>query len=500
MNRLIHSNSLYLQQHAANPVHWWPWCEEAWNLAKAQNKLVIVSIGYSACHWCHVMEHEVFEDMTCADAMNQDFISIKVDREQHPQVDATFMDALHLMGKQGGWPLNMVVTPEGVPIYGGTYIPKPHWLSMLRDLHQIYHTHPASVDEFAQKIKDALQAYYTQGSSLPSDVWNLLEDVLVKWSRRWDHTSGGDQRAPKFPIADEYMLMIMLASAESREDFSQHAQRTLQRIYAGGIFDAVGGGLSRYCVDEHWHIPHFEKMLYDNARMLGIFAQAYRCFRADEFAWAAREIWDFLSREMKHTNGHFCASIDADSPGGEGAFYVWSQEEWEAICDDNASRWSVVFGIGKHAHWEHGNHVLFRRDSWSKHAESLNMSATELKQAWETQRAKLWEHRNRRQAPAIDQKCVLSWNAILVSSLVDVFSALGDEAYLRQAESLFDVLWQSVKSEGTMSIKTDAQSEELLEDYANLARAALSLFYATGLESWANRAMALVQHACAIFD
>ena len=356
-NALIHESSPYLRQHAYNPVDWQPWSEAVWEEARATDKLVIVSIGYSACHWCHVMEHETFEDSAAAAFMNEHFVSIKVDREERPDVDGVYMTAVQLMTQRGGWPLNAICLPDGRPIYGGTYFPRERWLQALSSILKTRAEKPERVLEYAEQLTAGVQqaelvdvpplegakAWGTPDAYGPADAL-LLDDGIDRWRQLWDTRWGGNDRAPKFPIPTNLDFLLHYGTVRGDQAALDHALNTLLHMERGGIHDHIGGGFARYSVDEKWHIPHFEKMLYDNAQLAGTFARAWQALPeapASERAalqQAALGIVDFVQREWSHASGGFYSALDADSDGVEGKYYVWTAEELRAVLTEEEYR------------------------------------------------------------------------------------------------------------------------------------------------------------------
>ena len=361
-NALSRSTSPYLLQHQHNPVDWLPWGNEAWAQAKSEGKLVIVSVGYSACHWCHVMEHETFEDQEAAAFMNAHFVSIKVDREERPDVDQVYMDAVQLMTKRGGWPLNCVALPDGRPIWGGTYFPKERWLAGLNAVLEVWREEPAKVEAYAEQLAQAVAAMDDAGGGkldgalvanegqddLVQRVDQQVMDGLANWSRAWDPVHGGTVGAPKFPLPCQIDFLLRVGDGadwmsgwENRA--GEQARRTLRAMERGGIHDHVGGGFSRYSVDERWHVPHFEKMLYDNAQLLGSLADAWVRTPHPALEVAAEGIVRFLERELDDPSGGFKSAMDADSDGAEGTYYVWREAELDAALPEEELRDTVSY-------------------------------------------------------------------------------------------------------------------------------------------------------------
>jgi uncharacterized protein YyaL (SSP411 family) len=412
MNHLKGSGSLYLQQHADNPVHWWPWCEEAWIYAEKTQKPVIISIGYSACHWCHVMEKEVFEKQDSADLMNAHFISIKVDREEHPHVDQLYMNAVQLMGKQGGWPLNVICLPDGRPVFGGSYFPLQQWIRLLLDVKNIMLEQRDKVESYANEMHEALlalEAQYTASNETQKVNFQKLEN----WAKSQDLILGGGRFSPKFPMPCIINLGLKLGP-ESNPTFHTWSLTTLSQMSKGGILDVVGGGFCRYSIDAHWHIPHFEKMLYDNAQLLYSYAIAYNQTGRLEYIETIQRVSDWLNTEMKNKGGVYYSSIDADSEGEEGKFYAWSHQELLEAAGVHTPILSQFFGFNQFSMWEEGKNVLrtvYSDESFSQE-ESLDLSTwKEIKQQFLNQ---LKEKRKTRIHPSIDYKILTSWNAQLV--------------------------------------------------------------------------------------
>ncbi len=475
-NALANSTSPYLLQHAYNPVAWQPWSREIWQQAISADKLVIVSIGYSACHWCHVMERETFEDDAAAALMNAHFISIKVDREERPDVDSVYMDAATMMHGHGGWPLNVVCLPDGRPVYAGTYFPKARWMGLLKELALGYKTGPQKYIEYAEKLTSglgALSSPITDGWDNP-DLAKVAIQAYASQAAMFDPEWGGYGRAPKFPMPSLYQFLMTLGTEESLA----HVELTLDRMAEGGIYDQIGGGFARYSVDGEWRVPHFEKMLYDNAQLISLYSRAWARWKKPRYRQVAEESIAFCKRELGNSLGGYFAALDADSEGVEGKFYVWTLAELKGLLTksefEEAQR---VFGLGKEADWEHGNQVLQRVAEPRDPAEFGRICQ------------RLLEMRNDRKVrPALDNKLLLNWNALMLTALADAGRTLGNAEYIREAERLCGYMSATFVKEGK-AYHTPAESPSPIagfaEDVLAFAAGLLSLYQATGAEEHA---------------
>ena len=346
-NALINESSPYLRQHAYNPVQWLAWNEQSLNKAREDNKLLLVSIGYAACHWCHVMEHESFEDSTVAEYMNKHFVPIKVDREERPDVDQIYMSAVHLMGQHGGWPLNVICLPDGRPIWGGTYFPKSKWLNVIEQVNRFYISKPEKAEEYAQKLAQGIKSLELVENSSEKKTFlkEDLEALLPEWKKRFDPHYGGKNGSPKFPMptSTEYLLEYYYYTNESKA--LEHIEKSLDHMAQGGIYDQVGGGFARYSTDHKWHVPHFEKMLYDNAQLISLYSHAFQLTNKPLYKEVVYECIEFIKRELKDKNGGFYSSLDADSEGEEGKFYIWSKDQIETILGKESTWYSKLYGV-----------------------------------------------------------------------------------------------------------------------------------------------------------
>lgn len=493
-NQLIHETSPYLLQHAHNPVNWQPWSETLIEEAKASGRLILVSIGYAACHWCHVMEHESFEDEEVAEVMNRHFVCIKVDREERPDVDHYYMSAVQLMGMQGGWPLNVIALPDGRPIWGGTYFPKEVWVKNVQAVATYYHDNKEKTQEYGAQLEDSIQRLsLSAGIEDPTPVdRHLLEQGVEAWKTRFDRKEGGRLGAPKFPMPVNLDFLMYYAWVKKDDVTREFVKTTLEKMARGGIYDQVGGGFARYSVDENWKVPHFEKMLYDNGQLLSTYSKAYQLYKNEEFKWVVYEVVDFLEREMMDESGAFYSSLDADSEGEEGRFYVWKENELKNILGDDYPLFAACYNVNSKGYWEHGNYILLRNSSDEEFAAANGMSPEHLQRLLAKWKYKLLKERSKRVRPGLDDKTLTSWNALAIQGLVDAYNtfrevrflelALQNAHFIRESQLTSDgKLWHSWK-------KGKSTIDGFLEDYSLVIQAFLSLFETTGDASWAESA------------
>ncbi|MEI6021100.1 MAG: DUF255 domain-containing protein, partial [Bacteroidota bacterium] len=360
-NLLIHESSPYLLQHAYNPVHWRPFSKEAFDLAKKLNKPLLISIGYSACHWCHVMEHESFEDEQVAALMNEHFINVKVDREERSDVDMLYMQAVQLMTGHGGWPLNCFVMPNGQAFYGGTYFKKEHWLRILQNLSELYHKDPEKVMQYASELnKGIVQSELLSIQKRSEEDLNnsILQKTIAKWKLSMDFEEGGPNRSPKFPMPSNYQFLLRYALLENDHALLDYVKLSLNKMACGGIYDQLHGGFARYSTDKFWKVPHFEKMLYDNAQMASLYTEAYLLTEQSLYKDIAIEVLGFVEENWWQDEGYFFSAYDADSDGEEGKFYVWNELDLKDVLGEDFELFSRCYEINDKGYWENGNYVL----------------------------------------------------------------------------------------------------------------------------------------------
>nr|WP_299341746.1 thioredoxin domain-containing protein [Allomuricauda sp.] len=504
-NALIKESSPYLLQHAHNPVNWEAWKPEVLERAIKEDKPLLISIGYASCHWCHVMEKECFEDEEVAQVMNEHFINIKIDREERPDVDQIYMDAIQLMSGHGGWPLNIVALPNGKPFWGATYVPKKNWIQSLEQLAKLYKEEQSRVQEYANNLSQGVTAINLIENNEETDFYSLeqLDRAVAQWSQYFDDFLGGYKRAPKFMMPNNWDFLLHYSTATAKDEILEYVNTTLTRMAYGGIFDHVGGGFSRYAVDTKWHVPHFEKMLYDNGQMVSLYAKAYAVTQNELYREAVEKTIDFVVEELKDENGGFYSSLDADSldENGEleeGAYYVWTKDELQKLLGDDFDWFKDYYSINSYGHWENGNYVLIRDSSNDEIAKKLAMGLDELKSKKVSAVEKLKQHRENRPKPRLDDKILTSWNGLMLTGLIDAYRYLGNESYLELAlqNALFIQREMLKKDRSLYRNHKNGEStiNAFLEDYAIIIEAFLNLYEVTFDEKWLNHAKDLIDY------
>ncbi len=506
MNELHLETSPYLLQHAENPVHWKSWNSHSLAEAKEKNKLIIISIGYSACHWCHVMEHESFEKQTVANAMNTHFINIKVDREERPDVDAVYMKAVQIMTGRGGWPLNIVTLPDGRPVWGGTYFGPEEWTQTLNQLQEMYQSTPDKMIEYAEKLHQGIEAIGMVQNESPetTNLQNKIEDLVEKWKKSFDWEFGGMARAPKFMMPNNYHFLMRFAFQKEDSQLMDFVNLTLTKMAYGGIFDTLDGGFSRYSVDMKWHIPHFEKMLYDNGQLVSLYSDAYKLTQNPLYKEVIEKTLCFVEKELKNSEGGFYSALDADSLNPEnhleeGAFYVWKIEELKTIIADDFELFSQVFNCNPFGLWEEENYVLIQSQTLEAIADQNNCTVETLRNKKKTWEKLLYIEREKRSKPRLDDKTLTSWNAIILKGYVDTYKALKTDTYLatalENAAFIANALWSP---EGNLwhSYKNKKSSiNGYLEDYCFVIAGFIALYEVTLDEKWLEKAKQLTDYS-----
>jgi uncharacterized protein YyaL (SSP411 family) len=486
MNRLGSEKSPYLQQHRANPVHWYAWGPEAFAAAHAEGKLILLSIGYSTCHWCHVMERESFEDESVAALLNANFVAIKVDREEHPDVDALYMNAIHLMNQRGGWPLNVFLTPDRKPFYGGTYFPKDIFLKLLEQLQSMWKETPEKFREVSESIASHLvHTNANPGQSAPA-MASLRESFLRSAMEKHDPIFGGHKGAPKFPHASEISLLLRLYQTNPRPELRAMITQSLEMMAGGGIFDHLEGGFHRYSTDEKWLVPHFEKMLYDQASLLGVYTEAWQLFKNPNFQAVSRKIADYLKIRLLSPDGLYFAAEDADSEGEEGRFYVWDYDDLDNLLEaPEMELLETHFTVEPAGNFE-GKNILSLKKS-SDFARAHEACAPLL--------AKLTQHRTKRIRPFRDEKILLSWNSLMIASLAKWARVGGDEDLSASLEKACDTLAQRFCDESfhlkRRMIDDEVKLDGTLEDYAFFIAALIEVAQLSGKQKHLSLALNL---------
>ncbi len=492
-NALINETSPYLLQHAHNPVNWFPWGTKALDKASQEKKLLIISVGYAACHWCHVMEEESFEDTTVSRLMNDHFVSIKVDREERPDVDDVYMTACQMISdKSCGWPLNAIALPDGKPVWAGTYFPKNEWLRILRYFIEVYQDEPEKLAEYAENVAKGIQSTGMLPAGKPQNAFtgDELERINQDFLSRVDMEKGGRRGAPKFPVSDNYRYLMQVSAEDGFPGAAEAVRTTLNEMAKGGIYDHVGGGFARYSTDADWHIPHFEKMLYDNAQLVSLYAKAYKWSGEEGYLEIVRETVDFLEREMKSPEGAFYSSLDADSEGEEGKFYVWTKSEMKDILGTGieAQAFMEYYDILDGGNWEHGKNVLRVQHPLEEIAERYQIPPDKAIEKFSEMRTRLLKSRSERVRPALDDKILTAWNALMITGLIDAFGATQDEKYRDQAIKTGRFLKEHmISKDGRVSRNFKDGKVTIngfLDDYAFTVESFINLYQATFDEGW----------------
>ncbi len=504
-NRLIHETSPYLLQHAHNPVDWFPWGDDAFAKARAEDKPVFLSIGYSACHWCHVMERESFENEAIAEILNRDFVSIKVDREERPDIDAIYMQAVQLMTGQGGWPMSMFLTPDGRPFYGGTYFPPvdrygtPGFGRVLEHVAESYRSRRSDVEEAGDEVRKAIASSLQVDAGRAPIEHSALDEAAARIARNFDRANGGFGTAPKFPPSmtlDFLMQVENRQSAGAPEDYRAIVMNTLVKMALGGIYDQIGGGFHRYSTDALWLVPHFEKMLYDNALLARLYTRAWQWTHEPFFARVANEILQFVVREMTSVEGGFYSTLDADSEGVEGKFYVWSRAEvLQVLGDVDGPPFCALFDVTDAGNWESHNILHVPRDPQTV-ASELGMPLEELNAIVPRARVKLYEARAKRIWPGRDNKILSGWNGWMLGAFAE--AALAFDDYHDIVRRSADFLAARIDANGRL--KRHANIAGVLGDYAGVAWGLTLAYEALHERRWLDAANVLLDQIVTRFS
>lgn len=501
-NKLINETSPYLLQHAHNPVNWYPWGDEALNRAREENKPILVSIGYAACHWCHVMERESFEDETTAAFMNEHFVNIKIDREERPDLDHIYMDAVQAMTGSGGWPLNVFLTPDSRPFYGGTYFPprkafnRPSWLETLNGVKEAFHQRRHEVDAQANNLTEHLTAsnsFGIQKNANADDLFQIgktdesFQNIIKSADKEW----GGFGNAPKFPQTFTIQFLIRYHYVKSlqqpEKEALDQALLSLDKMIEGGIYDQLGGGFARYSTDAEWLAPHFEKMLYDNALIIMVLSEAYQLTKKEKYKEVIDETMVFIQRELLHPGSGFYAALDADSEGEEGKFYVWEKREIEEVLGSDALLFCSYYDVTNQGNWE-GTNIL-----------RTKQPSAETKTRLEGARKKLLDHRSKRPRPLLDDKIILGWNALMNTACSKAFEATGNTGYRQLAIENMRFLLEKFSAGQPNELYHTWKNEKakypaFLDDYAYLVQALIQLYEITAGKEWLAKAKEITEY------
>ena len=503
-NNLKNETSPYLLQHVENPVNWNPWNQKYLNKAKKENKLVIVSIGYASCHWCHVMERESFQDSTVAKLMNDKFISIKVDREERPDIDQVYMNAIQLINGSGGWPLNVITLPDGRPIWGGTYFSKDQWTSALKQISEIYEAEPEKFMSYADRVQEGINALNIVESKSDSFENIDLEKYSELLLKDIDDEFGGFKGAPKFMMPNNLQYLLRYSFQESNENSKNKILSTLDKMAYGGIYDHIEGGFSRYSTDERWHIPHFEKMLYDNGQLMSLYSIGYQISGKNLYKETVYKVHEYISSEMKDISGGYYSSLDADSKledgsYAEGEYYLWEKDELEELIGNDFDLFSKYYNVNEYGFWEAENkYVLIRSISDIEFINNNNLDKQlfyKKKSEWIN---KLKKARKNKKKPSLDYKIITSWNGLMISGYVDAYKSFNDDIFKNEAIETGEFIYSNlIKRDGGLfhnHVNGKSKINGYLEDYATIIQASLDLYEITLNQIWIERALELSEY------
>ena len=509
-NNLKNESSPYLLQHAENPVNWNPWDQKYLNLAEKENKLVIVSVGYASCHWCHVMERESFQDSTVAKLMNDKFISIKVDREERPDIDQVYMNAIQLITGSGGWPLNVITLPDGRPIWGGTYFSKEQWLSALTQISEIYEKEPEKFLLYAERVQEGINSLNIIDSKTNNFESIDLNKYAEKLLENIDNKFGGFKGAPKFMMPNNLDFLLRY-SIQDGNDFSKNQiLNSLNMMAYGGIFDHIDGGFSRYSTDEKWHIPHFEKMLYDNGQLMSLYSKGYKVSKENLYKEVVYNIHKYINSEMKDVSGGFYSSLDADSKLDdgtyiEGEYYTWDKYELKDLIKNDFELFSDYYNINDYGYWEEEEkYILIKNTSDNNFISSHELAKDEFikkKNKWTLILKKARKNKNK---PSLDYKIITSWNGLMISGYVDAYKAFNDEIFKNEAIDAGEFIFKElVKRDNGLYhnyVNGISKINGYLEDYATVIQASLDLYEITLDQIWLERALELSEYVTENFS
>ncbi len=485
-NHLKNEGSIYLQQHSSNPINWFPWGEKAKEKAKKEEKIIILSIGYSSCHWCHVMEKESFQNEIIAKMMNKNFVSIKVDREERPDIDNIYMDAIQYMGIQGGWPLNVFLLPNLKPFYGGTYFNPNQWYGILNSISDAYSKNKEeflnSSEKFTEDLRKPNEKRY--GSSNEYSIKSLVYELKSKF----DYEYGGIEKIQKFPMSNMWNSLLYYSISNNEVDIYEHITNTLNNIIGGGVYDQIQGGFFRYSTDKKWNVPHFEKMLYDNGLILELLSNIYSLTNDEKYKLIIQDTIKWIENDMSDDSGGFYSSIDADSEGKEGKFYIWKQEELKKILNKDEFLYAKkIFRISKDEEFE--SHIILKR----------NFNEIDNIELFNSIKEKLFDIRKLRIHPVVDKKIILSWNAILLKGLICCYQSLGEKKYLEIGLKNADFLIKNFLKKKNIKRVHQSNVDAFIDDYAHTISAFIKLYEATRIKRYLDIARNLTEDSIKLF-
>jgi uncharacterized protein len=503
-NKLANESSPYLLQHANNPVDWYPWGNEALSKAKSENTLIVISIGYAACHWCHVMEHESFEDVSVAQVMNDFYVSIKVDREERPDVDQIYMDAAHLITGRGGWPLNVIALPDGRPVFAGTYFRKNDWIKILLYFKDLYQKEPETFDQEAGKLTDAIRNIKIPRIEGKKSIFTKdnLDEAYEKIISAIDFINGGTKGAPKFPMPNIYQFLLNYHFHAKNPQALEAINITLDSLAKGGIHDHIGGGFARYSTDDIWKVPHFEKMLYDNGQLVTLYSNAYKVTGNKLYKKIVYETLEFIEREMTDESGGFYSSLDADSEGEEGKYYLWTKEEIENLLGESSELFCDYYSVNSIGNWEENN-ILFIAQKKEDLLQKYQIEENLYDQIINESKKILLDERNKRVKPGLDDKILTSWNALMLKGYVDAYTAFGEKKFLDAALKNGEFILKEMLSEDGRLNRNYKNGKStinaFLDDYSYTIEAFISLYEAIFNEKWIKAAKKLADYTIVHF-
>ena len=499
-NELINETSPYLLQHAHNPVNWYAWNDESLSKAKKENKLMIISIGYSACHWCHVMEHESFEDTSVANLMNESFVSMKVDREERPDVDQIYMDAAYIITGRGGWPLNVIALPDGRPVFAGTYFPKDQWIKVLTYFKEQFIQQPELFEQEANKLSQYLKQQKIPGLTETEQLISIdeLKSAFNYGIKHIDFEFGGTKGAPKFPMPNVYEFFLAYYFHTKDEQALNAVTSLLDNMEKGGIYDQLGGGFARYSTDDKWKVPHFEKMLYDNGQLVSLYSNAYKVTHNENYKKIIYQTLEFVEREMIDSSGGFYSAYDADSEGEEAKFYVWSKEEIINLLNEEGQLFCDYYTITESGNWEPGKNILYGIDDVDELLKKYSIDENALNEKISVSKKILFEERQKRVKPGLDDKILTSWNALMLKGFIDAYNTLGENKFLNTAlKNAEFISGNMIREDGQLlrNYKNGKVSiNGFLSDYSFTIEAFISLYETTFDEQWLYKAKKLANY------